>query len=99
MNWRLRDGVVLTCVCEQFVLVGCSITRGKCPYMMQINDSAAFIWKEMDQGKTFEEIKQDLCKEYEVSDDTDIEEVIISFEKMLEENGYIVLEEGNESKT
>ena len=96
MQWNLRDGVILTSVCEQYILVSCSAARRKCPYALRINDSAAFIWRQMEKGLSFEEIKAALYEEYEVTDDTDLGEVIEEFIGALKENGYIVSEGENE---
>ena len=90
MDWQLREGVILTEVCDEYLLVGCSIVRGKCPYVLRVNDSAAFIWKEMEKGKTYEEIVEALKEEYEVTEDIDLREVVDEFTEVLKDNGYIV---------
>lgn len=90
MDWNLREGIILTGVCDQYILVGCSSTYGKCPRVMRINDSAAFIWRMMEKNASVEEMTEQLCKEYEVTDDTDVIETINEFAEVLKDNGYIV---------
>ena len=92
MDWKMRDGIVLTSVCEQYYLVGCSVSSGKCPYVMGINESGAFIWKQMEQGKSIDEIKAAVLREYKISEETDVGEVITEFAGMLQEKGYIISE-------
>lgn len=89
MDWKLKEGVILTSVCDQFFLVSCSAAQDSCPGIMGINESAAFIWRQMEKGLDDGEIINALSEEYEVTDDTDVSELISSFVSVLKENGYI----------
>ena len=45
MEYRVRDGVVLKCICGEHLLFAIGEAAEHCLYVRQINDSFAFFWQ------------------------------------------------------
>ena len=89
-QYKTRPGVVLTTVGGQYVLVAAKAAREFCPSTMQINETAALCWRELEQGADRDGLVSALAKEYEVKDaaglDADVQELV----EQLEKYGYLI---------
>ena len=46
-RYKAREGVVLTSVCGESLLVSAAALRDICPFVTVLNDSSAFLWKQL----------------------------------------------------
>ena len=67
--YKTRRGVVLTEICGEYVLIAAKALLDRCPYLTQINESSAFLWKRMMNGATLEELVIAVEDEYEILDE------------------------------
>lgn len=90
MKYKIRTGISLVEICDEYMLIAGKNARKYCPKAAQINETAAFIWKQISLGKTEEQISDAVGQEYEVEN---VEPVIREYIQSLEENGYLITEE------
>ena len=90
MHWKLKEGIILTTVCGQSFLVRNNSARNGRVSVLNINDSAAFICHRLVKGYSSEEIKRELPNEFEIPENTDIDDLLNEFIKSLEEKGYVL---------
>lgn len=94
-RYRLREGVVLENVCGERLLIATFSARGKCPYILELNEESEFIWKGLMEGLDEEDIAVRAAAEFEVSREEALEGVT-GFFAFLEQNGYLTEEKGQE---
>ena len=94
INYKTRPGVVLTEVCGQYLLVSAKEAREYCPYVNQINETSAFIWKTLQHGAGIDTVKQAVMNEYE-AEESELDGVLEMFIRELYEKGYLI-QEGEE---
>ena len=92
MRYVPKEGIILARICEENVLITASRYRKTCPRAVQINETAAEIWKCLEEHKTEEEIIRYFEENYE-AEDTDISDMIREFEESLYKKGYLEYEE------
>ena len=84
-RYTTRPGVVLTTIGGRSILVAAKAARELCPYTAEINETAAFCWRVLEQGTDFETLLSMLSAEYEIDDPaavrTDLLELLEQFEK------------------
>ena len=66
VRYQTRPGVLLCEVCGEYLLVAARAALNECPYVTQLNDSSAFIWRKMVSGATFEDLEKAVQEEYEI---------------------------------
>jgi len=88
----------MTSICNEFFLVSCKEARNDSPYVTQINDTAAFIWKQICKEKSLDEIIDSIKNEFEIVESEEIERIIKDFINLLLENKLIILESENKQK-
>lgn len=94
-RYKCRDGVVMTHVCGETLLVAARSLSGQCPYVTILNDSSAFLWERLKSGATAKELEEAVCDSYEVEDLSAIHGLIEAFLKQMNEHHYlIVMEQG-----
>ncbi len=89
---KIRDGIVLKNICGTWLLIAAGETSEHCKYVREVNDTFAWYWKEIEQGRTKEEIVADTLERFDVSEElvrSDIEEYIRSLYAM----NYLIKEE------
>lgn len=89
--YKTRPGVFLTKICGEYLLVATKAAREYCPYVRQINKSAAYLWEKVQQSVTDEELENAFMETYHIQKER-ARKNISSFLKALEENGYILQE-------
>lgn len=97
MRFRTRAGVVLTEICGQFLLVSAEAIRDFCPYVTQINESSAFLWKQMEKGASLAELEKAVAEEYELNDPAAAREAIRSYVQQMMEMNYLIEEKQEEN--
>ena len=98
-KYKIRPGVVLASVCGEYILVSSAAARENCPYMTQLNETSAFLWEQMKDGVTIEQLQDAVFSAYEVDNNTDVYGVIRDFLDQLCNAGYLTVEQekNNES--
>lgn len=97
VDWRLREGIILTEIQGVYLLVANKKARKHCRFASRVNETGAFFWKLLSEGKLREEIIAAIRQEFEMPEETDPEEDFNLFLLSLQENHYIISEdEGNE---
>lgn len=94
--YKTRRGVVLTEICGEYVLIAAKALLDRCPYLTQINESSAFIWKRMLNGATLEELVIAVEDEYEISDVDETKTAIDNIIKNMMEMNYLESMEAGE---
>ena len=67
-QYKTRPGVVLTKIGGQNILVAAKKLQEFCPYVSQINETAAFCWRILEQGADIDILAEKLAEEYQISD-------------------------------
>lgn len=86
-----RPNVVLTELAGEYALVAFRASLQKCPYITQLNETSAFLWKQLEQGATLEELEAAIEEEYEVDDPAAACAAIEGFIKQMEELNYLTV--------
>lgn len=88
--YKTRAGVVLNEIQGVAFLVSDKKARMKCPYIMEVNETAAFIWTLLADYITEEELLEKMDEVYEVPDIAAIKSDIGTFLNQLQENNYLL---------
>ena len=89
-KYKSRPGVVLTTVAGQYVLVAAKTLREKCPNATQINETAAFCWRLLEQGADLNDLMEKVAVEYEVADMEELRQDLTLLLEQLEEKNYLI---------
>ena len=93
MDHKIRDGIVLVNICDEYLLIAGKSAREYCPSVMQVNETAAYIWKMLEKGMDSNEMIMSILSEFELEEDIDIYAMLNEYIEILKSNGYIVEEE------
>ena len=93
MKYKTRSGVVLTQVCGEYLLVSSRSLRVECPFVTTLNETSAFLWKQLQKGATEEELLGAVAAEYEVEEPEELRAVIRAFLKQMQAMHYVLKEE------
>ena len=91
-RYRSRPGVVLTSVCGEYLLLAAKAAREHCPYMTQLSESSAFLWKLLIDGAGEDELLRAVCAEYEIDEPETARQGIETFIGQMLESGYLLRE-------
>ncbi len=95
MIFKTRPGVVLTEICGEFLLVSAASARDQCPYVNQVNESFAFLWKRLENGCSEKELVDALLQEYEFPNaDLAVQEVKAFLTQQVDKGYVIPIERG-----
>ncbi len=83
MLYKAKPGVIMASVCGRYWLV----TPKK---RTELNDTAAFYWKELEKGITFSGLKEKVMKEYEIEDEHQLDIEIYALINELQKNHLII---------
>ena len=99
MRYKTRPGVVLTSIYGEHILVAAKSVLDICPYVTEINETSAFLWKELEEGADIERLMDAVQAEYEIDDPDTVRSAINGFiEQMLELNYLVAFEEGRQNE-
>ena len=76
---KKKDGMVLREVCGEKVLVGEGLGAVDFGRLISLNDTAAYIWEQLDGDADIDTLTQALCKEYDVEQEVarpDVEAIL-----------------------
>lgn len=88
-KWKIRSGIVLTSVCNEYMLVTTAEARGFCPYVKQINSTGAYYWTLLEKGMGIEEMAKEASAAYGAPAER-ILPGLESYITMLAEAGYLI---------
>ena len=88
--YKTRPGVVLTELGGEYALVAVKSLYKVCPYITQINESSAFLWRQMEQGTDMDRLMAAVSDEYELDDPNAARAEIEAFIRQLKELKYIL---------
>lgn len=69
MRYRIRDGVVLKCICGEYLLIATGEAAEHCLYVRQVNDSLAFFWQMIEAGLEEDDIVKKAIEEYDAPEE------------------------------
>ena len=95
-RYKTREGVVLTSVCGETLLVTARALRELCPFVTVINDSSAFLWERLRSGATAEELERAVKEEYELDDPSIVNGVIQDFLRQMLALNYLIEDDQGE---
>ena len=95
-TYKARNGLVLTQVCGEHLLVAANALRELCPYVTVLNETSAFLWDRLKQGATLEELEAAVTEEYEVDDPASLRGFIESFLQQMQEMNYLIVDDQGE---
>lgn len=97
--YKTRRGVVLTGLCEEYLLVAAKSVCDQVPLVTQINESSAFLWRNLETGADEEALRQAVSEEYEIDDPTEAKAAIRAFLDQMLQMGYLTEEsEGSDDR-
>lgn len=88
-RYKAREGVVLTSVCGESLLVSAAALRDICPFVTVLNDSSAFLWKELQNGAGVEDLENAVQSEFEIDDPAAVKPVIEGFLRQMLDLNYL----------
>ena len=82
---KIKEGFILRSICGEYVVVGEGLTQVNFNKMLSLNESAAYLWKEI-QGKEFgrDDLVKLLLDRYEVTPEqakADVDKLIASWKE------------------
>ena len=89
-HYMTRPGVVLTTIGGRNILVAAKEARELCPYTAEINETAAFCWRILEQGTDFETLLTKLSAEYEIDDPAAVRMDLTELLAQLEKANYLI---------
>ena len=94
-HYKTRPGIVLTTICDEHVLVAAAALRDVCPFVTQINETSAFLWRQMMSGADLDGLMAALDSEYDIPDPSAARQAVEAFlRQMLELNYLLPVEQG-----
>lgn len=88
-KYIVREGIALLHIQNTYLLAADSDARKTRRYVIELNETAAFIWGLIEKGKSFEEIITEICSLYEVDNSETVKDDLEQCVKQLEDSGYI----------
>lgn len=93
--YQTRPGVVLIQICGEYLLVAAKAVQDECPYYCFLNESSAFVWKQLEKGSDFASLEAAVAEEFEIEDPARTRGLILALLEELEKNHYLLrLEQG-----
>lgn len=96
MRYQTRTGVVLTEICGESFLVAAAALWEECPYVTQINESTAFLWRVLVHGADLESLEAAAAEEYEIEDPEAAREAIADVVENLLAQHLLICQETEE---
>ncbi len=92
-RYKTRSGVVLTSVCGEYVLVAASAAQQYCPYVTELNETSALLWRQLSSGSDLDGLMTALGEEYELNDPAAARQAVESFLRQMLDLNYLLPEE------
>ena len=87
--YKTRTGVVLSEIAGEYVLVAAKTLLNECPYLTQINESSAFLWRQMEDGASLDMLFKAVEDRYDLDDPAEAHQTIIAFVQQMEDMKYL----------
>ncbi len=85
---KIKSGFVLRNICDSYVVIAMGERASEYRGMIKLNDTGAFLWEQLQQERTAEELSQAMIAEYDVDFQT-AKEGIEAFVKALREGNLL----------
>lgn len=92
-RYKTRPGVILTSVCGEHLLVAAAAVRDLCPYVTEINETSAFLWRQLTAGADLDGLMAALDAEYDLPDPAAARQAVESFLQQMLDLHYLLPEE------
>lgn len=92
-RYRTRPGVVLAEIAGEYLLVSTRALLKTCPYLTQLNESSAFLWRLLEDGAAPEELADAAAAEYGLDSPEDAMEGIRGFLQEMIDMNYVTIGE------
>ena len=92
-RYRTRPGVVLAEIAGEYLLVATRAALDTCPYLTQLNESSAFLWRLLERGATAEELAAAAVEAYDLDGPEDAVEGIRGFLREMIDMNYVTIGE------
>lgn len=92
MKYQIRAGVVLKKVAGEYLLLATMEASQYCPYVYQVNETAAFFWYLLERQLVEDEMVTEIAAEYEVPEEAARQD-LRKFIQALHQQGYLIQEE------
>ena len=89
IRFKPIPGIVLTNICGEYLLVAAKSLRGSVPYLSQLNESSAFLWRRLENGSDEDELIKALLNEYEIEDPASARSAVQRFVEQMLQAGYL----------
>lgn len=89
---KIREGILLKNICGAWLLIATGEAAEHCMYVREINDSLAFYWQKIAEGKAKEEIIQETLDRFDVSEELARKDLDLLIEQLYSMN-YLIREE------
>jgi len=86
---KTRTGVVLTEIAGEYVLIAARSLLKECPYVTQINETSAFLWRCLENGCDVDTLFSKVAEEYEIDNKDSVKDAIMSFVQQMRDLNYI----------
>ena len=81
---KISNNFVLKKVADSYIVVALGGNTVDLNTIITLNDTGAFIWKQLENETTAKAVAKELAKEYDVSDEKAEEDVLAFIQKMTE---------------
>lgn len=92
---KTRPGIVLVEIFGVYLLAADEEARKECPYLRQLNEIGAFIWRQLEAGKGTCDILSLILEKYEVPASFDLVADLKGFMRLLQKEHYLISEEND----
>ena len=65
MTHQIREGIVLKNICGEWLLIAVGDAANDCLYVRQINETMAYFWQLIEEGRSTEEIINQAQEDYD----------------------------------
>lgn len=90
MKYITRSGIVLVKIKDEYLLVSSKALQDDVPYITIINETAAFCWKQLENGISENELILSVMTEYDFEDSESITKDISQLVEQLFSKGFLV---------
>ena len=81
---KIKDGYMLREVAGSYIIVGVGAESVDFNGIININETGAFIWKQLENDTTAENVAEALLSEYEIDKETALKDVNTFIVKLIE---------------
>ncbi len=89
MRYKVRDGIVLKNICDEWLLIAVGKAAEHCLYVRQINDSLAWYWTRISSGMSSEDIVNEAVATFDVPRDLIVDD-LNDLVSQLHTMGYLI---------